>query len=114
MAQSPSGRGTGAWAQSPEASAPTPSRFWALRRRRAISPTAGSAGSGDATADDPTYTAPSQDQFDREIVQWMPLSQVSRMKPGEGEELILPLPEGYRPDRDMYPKREYPSTAGPW
>jgi molybdopterin-containing oxidoreductase family iron-sulfur binding subunit len=29
------------------------------------------------------------------------------MAPGQGDELVLPLPEGYRPGRDLYPKREY-------
>ncbi|BCS54213.1 molybdopterin dinucleotide binding domain-containing protein [Geobacter sp. SVR] len=55
----------------------------------------------------PVHTVPVREQFDRQILQWMPLSVVSGMKPGEGEELVLPLPEGYRADRDMYPKREY-------
>jgi len=53
------------------------------------------------------YTAPSRDQHGREIVQWVPLSKLARLQPGEGDPLILPLPEGYRPDKDMYPKREY-------
>ncbi|GFO58880.1 Fe-S-cluster-containing hydrogenase [Geomonas silvestris] len=52
-------------------------------------------------------TALSQDQHQREILKWVPLSKLSAMQPGEGEPLILPLPEGYRPDKDMYPKREY-------
>ena len=29
------------------------------------------------------------------------------MKPGEGTPLILPLPEGYRPEKDLYPPHEY-------
>ncbi|HEY3308521.1 MAG TPA: molybdopterin dinucleotide binding domain-containing protein [Desulfuromonadaceae bacterium] len=53
------------------------------------------------------YTAPDRDQHEREILQWTPLSQVSLMRAGEGQDVILPLPEGYRPDRDMYPPREY-------
>jgi Fe-S-cluster-containing dehydrogenase component/anaerobic selenocysteine-containing dehydrogenase len=56
---------------------------------------------------DPTYTLVSRNQWQRDLVQWIPLTTVSRMEPGEGEELTLPLPEGYKPDRDMYPKREY-------
>jgi Fe-S-cluster-containing dehydrogenase component len=53
------------------------------------------------------YTATSREQFGREIVQWIPLSQLSRMQPGEGDALTMPLPEGYRPGKDMYPKRDY-------
>jgi len=54
-----------------------------------------------------TRTAPSREQLDRDIVQWLPLSKLAAMKPGEGNALALPLPEGYRPRKDMYPKREY-------
>ena len=54
-----------------------------------------------------TRTTLSQEQIGREIVQWLPLSRLSRMQPGEGDNLILPLAEGYRPDKDMYPKRDY-------
>jgi len=56
---------------------------------------------------EPTYTSATRNQFDREIVQWVPLSEVSRPHLEEGEELILPLPEGYRRAKDVYPKREY-------
>ncbi|WP_243369946.1 4Fe-4S dicluster domain-containing protein [Geotalea sp. SG265] len=62
---------------------------------------------GGKRADDPTYTMMTRQQWHRDVVQWIPLSQVSRMEPGDGEELTLPLPEGYKPERDMYPKREY-------
>jgi len=54
-----------------------------------------------------TRTAPSREQLDRGIVQWMPLSKLAAVKPGEGDQLPLPLPEGYLLGRDMYPKREY-------
>ena len=54
-----------------------------------------------------TRTTLSRDQWNREIVQWLPLSSLSRMWPGEGDKLTLPLPEGYRSGQDMYPKREY-------
>ena len=54
-----------------------------------------------------TRTAPSREQSDRGIVQWIPLSRLAAMKPGEGEQLALPLPEGYRFGRDLYPKRDY-------
>lgn len=54
-----------------------------------------------------TRTAPTREQLDRGIVQWLPLSKVAAMKPGDGDQLILPLPEGYRKGRDLYPKRDY-------
>ena len=54
-----------------------------------------------------TRTAPSREQQDRDLLQWVPLSKLAAMKPGEGDKLILPLPEGYRADRDIYPGREY-------
>jgi Fe-S-cluster-containing dehydrogenase component/anaerobic selenocysteine-containing dehydrogenase len=52
-------------------------------------------------------TAPTREQFGREILQWLPLSKLGAMRPGEGDQLVLPLPEGYRPDKDLYPKRAY-------
>jgi Fe-S-cluster-containing dehydrogenase component/anaerobic selenocysteine-containing dehydrogenase len=54
-----------------------------------------------------TSTTISRDQENREVLQWVPLSDLSKMKPGEGDKLVLPLPEGYRKDKDMYPKRGY-------
>ena len=60
-----------------------------------------------SSADALIYTAPEREQFGRQIVQWVPLSKLKRMRPGEGDDLILPLPEGYRPDKDLYPKRQY-------
>jgi Fe-S-cluster-containing dehydrogenase component/anaerobic selenocysteine-containing dehydrogenase len=59
------------------------------------------------SADALIYTAREREQFGREIVQWVPLSKLQGMGPGEGDDLILPLPEGYRPDKDLYPKRTY-------
>lgn len=56
---------------------------------------------------DPTYTSPTLEQHDRHIVQWVSLSVLRGMKPGVGEELRMPLPEGYKPETDFYPKREY-------
>ncbi|RPH75172.1 4Fe-4S dicluster domain-containing protein, partial [bacterium] len=58
-------------------------------------------------AGDPTWTAPVRSQFDRHILQWVPLSKVGEPHEGREEELILPLPEGYRQGKDLYPKREY-------
>ncbi|MCE5326201.1 MAG: 4Fe-4S dicluster domain-containing protein [Planctomycetaceae bacterium] len=59
-------------------------------------------------SEEPTYTSPTQDQYGREILQWVELSKVAAMRPGEGDDLILPLPEGYDPKRDLYPPHEYP------
>jgi molybdopterin-containing oxidoreductase family iron-sulfur binding subunit len=52
-------------------------------------------------------TSGEQRQFGREIVQWLPMDKLRTMKPGDGTPLILPLPEGYRPDKDIYPPRPY-------
>ncbi len=45
----------------------------------------------------------SQRQFGREIVQWVAASRLAAMTPGEGDAMIMPLPEGYDPKRDVYP-----------
>jgi Fe-S-cluster-containing dehydrogenase component/anaerobic selenocysteine-containing dehydrogenase len=54
-----------------------------------------------------TTTTISREQENRDILQWTPLSDLIKKKPGEGEKLVLPLPEGYTKERDMYPKRGY-------
>ncbi len=54
-----------------------------------------------------TFVCATQDQQRREIMQWAPLSQLRTMREGEGENLILPLPEGYDPRRDAYAPHEY-------
>jgi molybdopterin-containing oxidoreductase family iron-sulfur binding subunit len=51
--------------------------------------------------------APTQDQHEREILQWVELSQLRALKPGDGPHLTLPLPEGYDKARDVYPPHEY-------
>jgi Fe-S-cluster-containing dehydrogenase component len=48
-----------------------------------------------------------QDQGGRELLQWVEAEKLAAMKPGDGTPLILPLPEGYRPDKDIYPPHEY-------
>jgi anaerobic selenocysteine-containing dehydrogenase/Fe-S-cluster-containing dehydrogenase component len=53
------------------------------------------------------YLSATQQQFGREIVQWVPLATARGMKPGQGDELVMPLPEGYRRDRDLYRPHEY-------
>lgn len=53
------------------------------------------------------FSRAERDQHEREIVQWVELDKVRRMPPGSGNPLIMPLPEGYDPKRDVYPKREY-------
>jgi molybdopterin-containing oxidoreductase family iron-sulfur binding subunit len=49
--------------------------------------------------------APTQEQFGRKLLQWDELEEVKNRS--EGEEIRLPLPEGYDPARDLYPKRNY-------
>jgi Fe-S-cluster-containing dehydrogenase component/anaerobic selenocysteine-containing dehydrogenase len=90
-------RGVGANAFALLGARPASSMFTTCRIRRV------SGGSEQALI----YTARSREQFDREIVQWVPLSKLARLQPGQGDNLILPLPEGYRPDQDLYPKRAY-------
>ena len=53
------------------------------------------------------YGAPTQDQHNRDILQTIPLTAARTMKPGEGKSLILPLPEGYRPGKDVFPPHPY-------
>jgi molybdopterin-containing oxidoreductase family iron-sulfur binding subunit len=55
----------------------------------------------------PVYLMANQQQHKRELMQWVELSKFRKMQPGEGDNLILPLPEGYDPDKDLYPPHEY-------
>ncbi len=55
----------------------------------------------------PVYLAANQQQHERKLMQWINLSQLRTMKQGDGEKLILPLPEGYDPQRDLYPPHVY-------
>jgi anaerobic selenocysteine-containing dehydrogenase/Fe-S-cluster-containing dehydrogenase component len=54
-----------------------------------------------------TRTTISRDQDGRDILQYALLSEISQKRPGQGDQLTMPLPEGYRNDKDMYPKRDY-------
>ena len=56
---------------------------------------------------DLTFACATQEQQRREVMQWAALSKVRTMREGEGENLILPLPEGYDPRRDAYAPHEY-------
>lgn len=49
-----------------------------------------------------------QRQHQREILQWIQLSTLQQMRWGEGNPLIMPLPEGYQPSKDVYPPHFYP------
>jgi len=41
-------------------------------------------------------------------VEWAAaIEELGKLKPGEGEKIRLPLPEGYHPKTDIYPAREY-------
>jgi molybdopterin-containing oxidoreductase family iron-sulfur binding subunit len=56
---------------------------------------------------DPAAAAATQDQHGRNIMQWVTIGRLRRMKPGEGDRLRLPLPEGYDPARDVYAPHPY-------
>ncbi len=49
----------------------------------------------------PAYESATQDQHGREALQWVALSKVQGMAPGDGDRLTMPLPEGYDPHRDL-------------
>ncbi len=56
----------------------------------------------------PIYAAATDHQFGREgITEWLELEKLEKMKPGDGEHLIMPLPEGYDEKRDLYPIHPY-------
>jgi molybdopterin-containing oxidoreductase family iron-sulfur binding subunit len=57
----------------------------------------------------PLCAAATQEQHHREIIQWVALSELRKMKPGDGTPVTMPLPEGYHPDKDLYPPHEYPA-----
>ena len=54
-----------------------------------------------------TRTVRDRDQLHRELLQSVPHSRLASMNPGEGDHLSLPLPEGYHPQKDIYPKHEH-------
>ena len=54
------------------------------------------------------------DQFSRAIVQAIGLSVVRTMRPGEGDRLTLPLPEGYDKNRDLIRPQRPSIIAGAW
>jgi len=56
---------------------------------------------------DLVFACATQDQQRREIMQWAALSKLRTMREGEGDKLILPLPEGYDAQRDVYAPHEY-------
>jgi molybdopterin-containing oxidoreductase family iron-sulfur binding subunit len=53
------------------------------------------------------FACATQDQQHREIMQWAALSKLRTMRQGEGRNVILPLPEGYDAQRDVYAPHEY-------
>lgn len=56
---------------------------------------------------EPVYLVATQHQHARELMQWVNLSELRKMKPGGGDHLTLPLPEGYDPQKDLYPPHEH-------
>ncbi|TGU74740.1 4Fe-4S dicluster domain-containing protein [Geomonas terrae] len=55
----------------------------------------------------PIRTSIESKQLHRDVVQSVRFSVLRTMKPGEGDRLDLPLPEDYRPERDMYPPHQH-------
>ncbi len=56
----------------------------------------------------PIFAAATDHQFGREgITEWLELEKLEKMKPGDSEHLIMPLPEGYDEKRDLYPVHHY-------
>ncbi len=56
----------------------------------------------------PIFAAATDHQFGRKgITEWVELDELEKMKPGDGEHLIMPLPEGYDEKRDLYPVHPY-------
>lgn len=53
------------------------------------------------------HTAPTREQHHRDIVRTLRLSELRKRKPGEGDEITLPLPEGYKRERDLYKGHEH-------
>lgn len=59
------------------------------------------------SSDGPVYCSATQEQHEREILQWTEVEKLHGMNWGDGEDLILPLPEGYKPDKDIYKPQQY-------
>ena len=55
----------------------------------------------------PVCAGATREQHGRPILQWVDLASLAAMKPGDGENVRLPLPEGFDPKTDAYPPREY-------
>jgi Fe-S-cluster-containing dehydrogenase component/anaerobic selenocysteine-containing dehydrogenase len=55
----------------------------------------------------PVYLTSDQEQYKREIIQWVGLSELKNTNIDTGQKLIMPLPEGYDPKKDLYPPHEY-------
>jgi molybdopterin-containing oxidoreductase family iron-sulfur binding subunit len=49
-----------------------------------------------------------QGQHGRKIVRWTTPAEMQKPQPGSPEHFVLPLPEGYTIDKDLYPPRAYP------
>jgi len=55
----------------------------------------------------PAYTSPSDYQWGRGILKWVPVTTARALKAGEGEEVSMPLPSGYSPERDLWPPHRH-------
>jgi Fe-S-cluster-containing dehydrogenase component len=82
---------------------------FALRARPVAGDGFGTVGVTPAGGRGPLLSvAPTQAQFGREIVQWVPLSGLKDGTAGQGARVSLPLPEDYRPDADVYRPHDHP------
>ncbi|HEX2926544.1 MAG TPA: 4Fe-4S dicluster domain-containing protein, partial [Ruminiclostridium sp.] len=53
------------------------------------------------------YMAETKEQHSRKVIEWIELEKLRDMAPEDAEHLVLPLSEGYQPDRDLYPAHYY-------
>jgi molybdopterin-containing oxidoreductase family iron-sulfur binding subunit len=56
---------------------------------------------------EPVGTATTRDQHERELMNWIALSELRTLKPGEGEKIVLPMKEGYQPKTDVWRGHKY-------
>jgi len=54
----------------------------------------------------PAFGAATKDQHHRELLQWIKLEKLRTSGPSH-EEMIMPLPEGYKKQRDLYPPHDH-------
>jgi len=53
------------------------------------------------------YTSPTKGQHRRELLQSSKASEEARKRPGEGDKIDMPTPEGYDPQKNLYPPHRH-------